>query len=417
MPLEDAVRSWARWTWFIPLLAWFVSAPLVFLAGALFTGRRWLWVMSAITVDLCLVMIGAGGLPNSAGAGALGLVGVVLWFGPTIVILVTWVDQPRQTAAGQSVESSSPGWPAGDVATLTADAWSTWVGPIPSAGPSAGLSDETGDTGLETLPVGGRRSSISVAVTSWGALGLTVATWVAVLAAVTPVVPPTTVVVVHGSPADVALAKSEMLAPSQYGTGWVGLGSGTQLENDSYFATDSRSMVSQLARCLGILPRHLDPNPAEVADQAYGDEHSNFFTNHYVFQARFVNEEVDVFPTVSDAVADTEAAARRGALSCQFRFWGPSLADDVAPDLGQGERNSLPVVLERHIPTFGSHDADEEFSQAFTYDGRTSVSYNDWVTVQSGRSEANLEFQSLGVPVPVRLIDQLARAAAARLSP
>ena len=229
--------------------------------------------------------------------------------------------------------------------------------------------------------------------------------------------PTSSVVVVEpfGSSSDRALARAELVARSAYPAGWTGVGGWTALinNNQSYFSI-SPDQTSQLDGCLGLTMSQVDAYPATAADQEYADPKSRI---HDTYGATlWVNDAVSVFPTVADAEADAEGASNPVALLCQFRYWGPSLIQDLAPAFGSGEVDSAPTVLSRTIPHFGSHDADDEWSMNYTYRGKSGTMYADWVTVQKGRSESNLWLSNLGSPVPSGLITKMARAAERKMT-
>ena len=201
------------------------------------------------------------------------------------------------------------------------------------------------------------------------------------------------------------------MARSAYPAGWTGVGGWTALINNnlSYFSVSPESTAA-LAACLGLGTSHIDAFPAAAADQEYADPHSRI---HDTYGATlWVNNAVSVFPTVVDAEADAEGARSPNALACQFRHWGWSLIQDLAPEFGSGEVDSSPRILTRVVPQFAGHASDEEWSMNYRYRGRSGTMFTDWVTVQIGRSESNLSFSNLGAPVPIGLIVQMTRAAA-----
>ena len=68
----------------------------------------------------------------------------------------------------------------------------------------------------------------------------------------------------------------------------------------------------------------------------------------------------------------------------------------------------------RKLPPLASHDSDVEVR--YTYPVKsTNVFYEDYVTVQRGRSEVNLDILDDDAPAPSSLIAYFARAAADQL--
>ncbi len=254
----------------------------------------------------------------------------------------------------------------------------------------------------------GLRLAVAGIIIGIAALGL----WAIALVGVLSPKPSPSVVVVEpfGSLADQSLARSELVARSSYPAGWSGVGGWTALinNNQSYFSI-SPDQTPQLEGCLGLAMSHVDAFPATAADQEYADPKSRIRDTYGA--TLWVNDAVSVFPTVAGAEADAEGASNPMALACQFRYWGPSLIQSLAPEFGSGEVDSAPTVLIRTLPKLGSHASDDEWSMNYTYRGKNGTMYADWVTVQKGRSESNLWLSNLGSPVPGGLITKMARAA------
>jgi hypothetical protein len=146
---------------------------------------------------------------------------------------------------------------------------------------------------------------------------------------------------------------------------------------------------------------HIDTNPVEAAGQGY-DRGSVW-----------VNDTIEVFPTTADAATDAEAAASAKALSCQFGVAGPANDQGLGPQLGPSEHDKLPIPL--GVLTFDGHDSNEMWSMIYTYRGKAYTYYNDWVTVQSGRSESRFWISNLRSPVPTNFVNQLVKAAEGRM--
>lgn len=199
---------------------------------------------------------------------------------------------------------------------------------------------------------------------------------------------------------DLALATSQLLPKSVYPAGWQG--EGTELGNDgaNYFAGTTPDMVTSLEGCLHMRPAPVDANPTEATDQPYEPNKGLNVS---------VNDTVDVFSSTAAAATDAIASGKPNSLTCLFQVWG---SGDSPRPLGY----SLSEVTSRvrRLPPLVSHDSDVEVR--YTYPVRsTDVFYEDYVTVQRGRSEINLDILDDGAPAPSSLIAYFARAAAKQL--
>ncbi len=201
-----------------------------------------------------------------------------------------------------------------------------------------------------------------------------------------------------GQSVDAALAQRQLIPASGYPSRFVGQGSGTEMTQPSYFSGYG-GQLTQLVKCLGMTNSHIDTDPVEAASQEY--DRANVW----------VNDTVDVFPTTADANTDAEAAASAKALSCQFRISGQG---GWGPDLGTSEHDRPPIAL--GVLTFGRHDSNEMWSVNYTYRGKAYTFFNDWVTLQKGRSESNLYISDLSSPLPSNFVNQLVKAAEGRMT-
>jgi hypothetical protein len=203
-----------------------------------------------------------------------------------------------------------------------------------------------------------------------------------------------------------ALATSELLPTSAYPTGWKGQGPGSTNKGASFFGGMKPSLEPQVASCLGISTANIDTSPVEAASQEYDDPSSNVT----------VNDTVDVFPSAAEALADVEGAANPKTPSCVVQLLGSTLSQAVAQKLGEGATIGTVAVTDRSIPTYGAHDADVVLSFPFTYRGVSGTEYLEMVVIQKGRCESNLQFSNSGAPAPISVVEQLAQAAADRIS-
>ncbi len=258
-----------------------------------------------------------------------------------------------------------------------------WFGPAAVAGIVLGFKARTRIVRAEGA-TGDRRLALAGIIVGFGAL-----TFFATVVLL---------VVLPHSANDKALAQRELIPASAYPRGFVGQGPGTDATQASYFA----SWGPQIVICLGLPRTNVDSHPVEAA----GQEHDRGNV--------WVNDTVDVFPTVAAARADEIASASPNALNCAFRSWGPSLDQEIGPQLGAGEHDNPPIAL--GASTVGQGISLEMWSITYTYKGKAGISFNDWVTVLRGRSESNLWISNLGSPVGADLMEQLVRAAGANLT-
>ncbi len=200
---------------------------------------------------------------------------------------------------------------------------------------------------------------------------------------------------------DAALARRELIPASGYPNGFVDQGPGTAATQASYFS-DWGAQLPPFLECLGATHSHIDTDPVAAAAHEY--DHGDVW----------VNETIDVFPTTADADADAEAAANAKALSCQFEFWGPTIAKDLGPGLESSERDRPPIAL--GVRTLGRLGSIETWSMSYTDGGKTNTYYNDWVTLPRGRSESLLWISDLRSPVSSNLVKQLVGTAEGRMT-
>ncbi len=206
--------------------------------------------------------------------------------------------------------------------------------------------------------------------------------------------------------ADTALAAGELLPASAYPAGWKGQGSSTKTTGASFFAGISSSQLTQITSCLGIPTTNIDSTPAEAADQEYDDPNSNVT----------VTDTVDVFPTTADALTDVAASSNPKTPNCFVQLEGSALSQGIAQRLGQGTKVGQVAVTDRQIPSYGDHDSDVVISIPFTDNGVSGTEYLEFVVVQKGRSESNFQFSNTGSPTPSTVVDQLAQAAANKMT-
>ncbi len=167
----------------------------------------------------------------------------------------------------------------------------------------------------------------------------------------------------------------------------------------------SPSGAEALASCLGISGANVvtDPVGATGPDIA-SDESDN---------APIVYDTVEVFPTALGAIADEQAAASSHLPDCPG---SPDAALQFSYESSAGAGGAITPVRfrTRAIPAFGQHDVD--VALYIPGEGVSEPVYTDQVIVQVGRSVSILDFATFDEPTPLVTIDQLARAAAARLT-
>jgi hypothetical protein len=174
----------------------------------------------------------------------------------------------------------------------------------------------------------------------------------------------------------------------------------------SFFAGYEGNNASLLAACLGIPTTSIETNPVEAAGPRYNGKNS----------ALAASDNVEVFRTVEDAVTDVEAAGNPKAGSCNKHLPGPSSGTTYYDGLKM--IISSPVFLQGPINGYGDHDANLELIANETFPKyHTTIKMNaNLVFVQRGHSESVLYLSNENAPVPLTLVDDLASAAARRMS-
>ena len=203
-----------------------------------------------------------------------------------------------------------------------------------------------------------------------------------------------------------ALARTELLLNSSYPRGWQGQGSGSSSTQASTFAGFDTTTLAQLTQCMGIATTNISTHPAEAAAQEWGDNNSN----------AAMTDTVDVFPTAASAAVDVEAWGSPKTPTCLEQQFGSSLSGVLNGWLGRGAVFGRGVAAEQSIPNYGDHTSDLTFSAPVSLYGLSGTDYLDVVEVQKGRSESILMFDNTGTRVSTRIIDQLTRTAAARMT-
>ena len=202
------------------------------------------------------------------------------------------------------------------------------------------------------------------------------------------------------SASDVALANAELLPASAYPAGWQNQGPSSTNTQASFFGGAPPSGVATMAHCLGIDASTVDPNPAEAAAPEYDDPNSNVT----------VTESVEVYPTAAAAAADVHATASPKAPACMTSIIGNRMSKLSQ----QGMTIGKPTITSVSIPAFGASDGAVMVTFPFSYQGVSGTMYMESIAIQTGRSEAVLQFSDSQQP-PSATVDQLATAAAANL--
>jgi hypothetical protein len=99
-PLPNQVlASWAKHTWWIPVVSVGLATPIVFLLGAWRSGRRWLWLTAIASADLlfcCVIANGPDPLPPGLPTFVSDLGCVGLWLTPSPLIVGVWILANRR---------------------------------------------------------------------------------------------------------------------------------------------------------------------------------------------------------------------------------------------------------------------------------------------------------------------------------
>ena len=88
---RNSGRLWIRWTWYLPLLTVGLATPIVLFVGAILTGRRWLWLAWAVSIDLFTVFMASVGRPNLSA-----LAGMALWLVTPPVLFTAMIATGRR---------------------------------------------------------------------------------------------------------------------------------------------------------------------------------------------------------------------------------------------------------------------------------------------------------------------------------
>jgi len=374
---KNPVESWASWAWIVSAVSIGFAAPIVFFMGARQSKRPWLVLAGVGSVDLLLLGIGlAGNSDNTDTATAIGTALLTFqWVASSFLILTVWIVTRARRRGGVVVALSGAPW-AGDPFT-----WDEYVAAVAAPPDSWGYTPPPGASlpplSQDKVPM--ERLAVASLVCSIAGLLTGVTAFVGVALGF------------------VARARIKHSDFPRRGLGLaMAQGSDTELTQASFFGGETGADLAQLARCVGMTPAGVDAYPVEAPSQAYSSASDPLW----------VNDTVDVFPTVAEAAKDAAASAVPGSAKCEGLT-----GSDLGPGFGPTEKDGTPEFLHRTLPSFGHLVADTEAVVPYSYNGSNGTFYNEWVTILVGRSESNLNFLHDGAPVPARMIDRLVRDA------
>ena len=174
----------------------------------------------------------------------------------------------------------------------------------------------------------------------------------------------------------------------------------------SLFGGANQSVLTRLATCIGIPSTNIDTSPVEAASEQYQTSRS-WFT---------VNDNVEVFPTKSDAVVDAKATANRKTPNCLVKIERATLSQRITQALGPGSKVGHMRATHGLVTGYGDHSADVRIIVPVTYQGGDHTFYFENVVVQKGRSETILRFTSMDAPPPIPTVNAFARSATVWMS-
>jgi Domain of unknown function (DUF4190) len=209
---------------------------------------------------------------------------------------------------------------------------------------------------------------------------------------------------VSPSSIDIALARSEALAPSDYPSGWHAQGPSSTNPGLSFFAGMNSSDLAQATACLGVSSAGIDTNPAEYAGQTYDDGTGGTLA-----------ENVEVFPTSTQAAADLNAFSSSKLGSCTLQS-NPGLGASVAKGVGPGATAGTVSTSSKSFTVGGTTVHGVELAIPITYQGTTNIVYIDVVAAHKGRSETVMHFSALGTSPASSLETQMLSAALGKLT-
>ena len=217
-----------------------------------------------------------------------------------------------------------------------------------------------------------------------------------------PASPSVSGAVFGGNPtaADDSLARSEALPTSAYPAGFSEGAASTANPSGGFYGADSDAEVTGMAACLGTSTANVDTNPAEFAGRLYQDQNGTT-----------VAENVEVYPTTDDALADVGALARPDASSCWLRF-NSDISTEIAKGIGNGAKAGTATASPLAVPAAGDHAAGLQVDVPLTVDGNSITEYIALVVVQKGRSEAVFVLSGAGAPQNAQLATLTQEAAA-----
>jgi hypothetical protein len=158
-----------------------------------------------------------------------------------------------------------------------------------------------------------------------------------------------------------------------------------------------------MAACLGTPTTAVDTNSAESAGQKYADQGGDN-----------ILENIEVYPTTANAVADVTALASPRAPSCWLRF-NSGFGASIAKGVGNGATAGATTAVALAVPPVGDHAAGMQVVVTVTNQGGPVTITIDLVAIQKGRSEV-LMLVGGGPASDTQSLATLEAAAAAHLT-
>ena len=218
--------------------------------------------------------------------------------------------------------------------------------------------------------------------------------------------PPATAAAFGGNPtaADATLARSEALPASAYPGGYTAQGASSTNPSGGFFGGYTDAQVHTLAACIGTSTTNVDSNPAEYAGQKYMSQ-----------DGASIIENVEVYPTTQEALADVTAMANPRAGECWLHL-NSDVGSSIASGIGNGATAGTATANAIDLPGIGDHAAGVQAVIPLTVQGAPVTAYIDFVAIQKGRSEAVLIMTAGGGGSGAQDLTGLEQAAAAHLA-
>lgn len=197
-------------------------------------------------------------------------------------------------------------------------------------------------------------------------------------------------------------AKKSLIELSDLPSGWSA--SGAVAEGDgssSLSATEARKLTS----CLRVPRSDIDTDALHWTSPKFSDPSS----------AATVEDDLTLYPSDARATAEYSTFSDPRTPQCLLDLLGPDIQRQITDQLQPGQSVGQMSASSRPFPVYGDLSSDIEIEVPILEGTLEAPVFIDLVEVLEGHAESTLTASNPGTPLASGVLDQLARAAAARM--